>query len=150
MSELTVSALVTRSGLSTPKADLDIDDGAKFILAQGLRIGSVTWRRETVQSPFVEGRVPVHEVKDAAESTVIVYCKGANHTILDQNIAELLEAFTEQYSYLLKLNVNGVNHHWTCERADYEVAFATATLNALLVPVSLSFHRKPSPVAGAF
>lgn len=148
MAELTVAASVTRTELQL--GDLNIDDGTSFTLAQGLRIGSVTWRRETVQSPFVEGRIPVHEVKDAAESTVVVYVHGTSNAILNQNVGTLLDAFTKQYTYDLKLTVNSVNYQWVCERADYEVAFATAALNALLVPVSLSFHRKPTPFVGVF
>lgn len=149
MPELDVEALVTRDELAVA-SDLDINDGVSYQLAQGLRVGSVTWRREAVQSPFVEGRIPVHEVKDAAESTVVVYCLGTSNSILNQNIGTLLEAFTEQYSYRLKLKVDSVQYQWDCERADYEVAFSTPTLNALLVPVSLSFHRKPTPFLGVF
>lgn len=150
IADIDITATVTRANLSPPGSELDLNDGVKFIFAKGLRIGTVTWRRETVNSPFVEGRVPVHEIKDAAESTVIVYCLGATHAALNNNIAELLEAFTEQYTYELRMTVGGVNHRWACERADYEVAFATETLNALFVPVSLTMHRKPTPVAGAF
>lgn len=150
IADLDVIATVTRAQLPFPNSELNINDGINYVLGKNVRVGAVTWRRETVNSPFVEGRVPVHEIKDAAESTVTVYCLGTHHTMLNQNIETLLEAFTQQYSYELRLNIEGINYRWSCERADYEVAFATETLVAKFVPVQLTFHRKPTPVMGAF
>lgn len=148
MSDITVGASVSRSELG--KQDLDIDDGENFILSKSVNVGSASWRREFVTSPFVEGRVPVHEVKDAAESSIAVYCTGPDMSTLQANIQELLEAFTEQYSYELHITANGMQHRWICERADYQVAFATETVLARFVPVQLSFHRKPTPSVGVF
>ena len=148
ISELAIIASVTRTELTL--ADLDLNDMTKFILGQNINVGSVTWRKEAAQSPFIQGRIPVHEVKDAAESSIVVYVLGATHAALNANIKELLDAFTEQYSYILRINVEGVDNQWECERADYEVAFATETLNARFVPVTLSFHRKPTPAVGVF
>lgn len=148
ISELSIIASVTRAELFL--ADLDLNDGVKFTLGQNVNVGSVTWRKETAQSPFVQGRVPVHEVKDASESTIVVYVLGATHAALNANLKELLDAFTEQYSYILRINVEGSDNQWECERADYEVAFATETLSARFVPVTLSFHRKPTPAVGVF
>jgi hypothetical protein len=150
MSDLDVIATVTRAGLDAPLGELDLDDGVKFTLGRGLRLGAMTWRREAVESPYVHGRIPVHEVKGAAESALEVYVLGADHATLQANLAELLEAFTAQYEYDLKLLVEGQNYHWRCERADYEVGFITETLMARVLPVRLTFHRHPVPLQGAF
>lgn len=146
MAELTLTALVTRTELSL--AALDIDDGTNFILGKGLDAGTVSWRKEVVTSPFYAGRVPVHEVKDSVEMTLVVYILGATHATLMTNLQTLLNAFTEQSTYEVQLTIEGQSYHWTCERADYQVGFATETLNARYIPVSLSFHRHPEPAAG--
>ena len=143
--ELAVSASVT-----TSSGSLDLDDGVNFRLGKQVEIGSVSWRKEVVTSPFVAGRFPVHEVKDAAESSISVHVLGSNHAALRSNLATLLSAFTEQSSYQLTMTVEGQTSTWTCERADYQVGFATETLAALVVPVQLSFFRHPEPDAGEF
>lgn len=150
IADLAVTAFVTRSNLNPPLADLDLNDGANFVLAKSVRVGAVAWRREAATSPFVHGRIPVHETQDAAESSIEVYVLGGTHAALHTNLSTLLDAFTKQYTYELRLNVEGQSYHWNCERADYEVGFATETLNARLLPVSLSFYRHPTPVTGAF
>ena len=143
--ELAVTATVT-----TSSGSLDLDDGVSYRLGRQVEVGSVTWRKEVVTSPFVAGRTPVHEVKDAAEASITIHVLGSNHAELRSNLSSLLDAFTNQYSYELTITVEGETRTWTCERADYEVGFATETMSALVVPVQLRFHRHPEPVAGEF
>ena len=146
MSDLDVTAFVTRDELDA--GPLNINDGENFILAKGLQVGKLIWRKDTVTSPYVHGRFPVREVMDAVESTLIVYALGSSHAVLTENIGVLIAPFTEQSEYELQINVEGQSYHWRCERADYEVAFATETLNALLVPVQFTIYRSPIAVAG--
>lgn len=146
ISDLDVVAQVMRDELSL--GPLDINDDTNFILGRNVRLGAVAWRRETATSPYVHGRIPVHEVKDAAESTVTVYALGGTPVALRNNIGVLLQAFTEQWEYQLALQLDGVLYQWRCERADYEVGFITETLVARFIPVTLSFHRHPIPVQG--
>jgi hypothetical protein len=146
--DLETIASVTRSNLPDPLGELDINDGVAYVLGKNLRVASMSWRRETVSSPFAHGRFPIHETKDAAEASLSVYVLGEDHTTLQSNLGELLEAFTGQYEYLLKLQVEGQDYQWRCERSDYQVGFATETLVARFLPVELSFFRHPIPVAG--
>ena len=146
MSDLDVTAFVTRDELELGL--LDINDGDNFILGKGIQVGKLVWRKDTVTSPYVHGRFPVREVMDAVESTLVVYAKGESHAVLTENIGVLIAPFTEQSEYELQINVEGQSYHWRCERADYEVAFATETLNALLVPVQFTIYRSPIAVAG--
>jgi hypothetical protein len=148
MADLAVTAVVTRTELGLE--NLDINDNLNYQLGRALRIGSVTWRRESVTSPYVHGRIPVHEVKDAAESSLVVHCFGETSAAAMTNLGVLLEAFTGQWDYSIALNVDGVNYQWRCERADYEVGFITETILAKLIPVSFTFHRHPIPLQGVF
>lgn len=146
MSDLDVTAFVTRGELELGL--LNINDGDNFILGKGLQVGKLVWRKDTVTSPYVHGRFPVREVMDAIETTLVVYAKGESHAVLTENIGVLIAPFTEQSEYELRINVEGQAYHWRCERADYEVAFATETLNALMVPVQFTIYRSPIAVAG--
>jgi len=148
MSELSIATTISRQDLGLE--DLDINDGVAYRVGRNLEVNAVSWRREAATSPFVHGRIPVIEVKDAMESSIDIYVLGEDHAELDQRLKTLLDAFTEQYSYTLRLSVDGYSHAWSCERADYSVGFATEFLAALTVPVRLTFHRHPNPLEGAF
>lgn len=148
MSDITASILVTRTELGLP--DLDLNDGENYVFGRQIEVGAMAWRKEAVTSPFVDGRVPVHEVKDSVESRVLIYCKGSDYATLQSNIAALITAFTEQYSYELSITAQGIETRWTCERADYKTGYMTETLLARHVPVQFSFHRKPTPTVGVF
>lgn len=150
MSDVTLLATVTRSNLSPDPGVLDLNDGVKYTLARSINVGSVAWEKSTVTSPYVHGRFVVNERMDASEAAIGVYCLGATDSALNTNLGTLLEAFTEQHEYVLRISVNGVDHQWTCERADYEVGFITEMLAARVLPVQLSFYRNPVPVAGVF
>lgn len=150
MADLSVSAHITRANLAPALADLNLNDDVNYQLSSQVEMGAVAWRKETVTSPFVHGRVVVGAVKDAAEGSVTVYVKGNNHATLNTNLDTVITAFTEQDEYTLKLMVEGQYYYWQCERADYEVAFTTPTLKARLLPVRFSFFRHPTPVQGPF
>lgn len=150
MADLSISAHVTRANLTSPLADLSLNDDINYTFGKQLNVGRVAWRKETVTSPFIHGRVVVGEVMDAAEGSCVVYVHGGTHSALKTNLDTLLNAFTEQYEYVLKLMVEGQYYYWRCERADYEVGFMTETLKARHVPVMLSFFRRPIPDQGPF
>lgn len=146
IADLNLTAIVTRTELGL--GDLDLNDEVNFQFGRGIEVGRLTWRKDVVTSPYVHGRFPVREVKDAVESKITIYVLGTDHATLSTNIGVLIGAFTEQYQYELQIIVEGQSYSWLCERADYEVAFATETFNAIFVPVSLSFYRSPIQVSG--
>lgn len=146
IADLNITAEVTRTELGL--GNLDLNDDVNFRFGRGVEVGRLTWRKDVVTSPYVHGRFPVREVKDAVESKITVYVIAPDHATLSTNVGVLIGAFTEQYEYNLQIVVEGQTYAWRCERADYEVAFATETFNALFVPVSLAFYRSPIQVAG--
>jgi hypothetical protein len=150
MPELDLVVTVTRSGLIPPLGQLDINDGTNYVFTRGFEVGAVSWRKEAATSPYVHGRVVVHEVKDAVESRLGVMVRGTSAEEVDQNLETLLQAFTQQYNYELRVTVDGQDYHWRCERADYNVGFMTEFLAARALPVALTFMRHPIQVQGAF
>ena len=150
MSDLALLATVTRSNLDPDPGVLDLDDGVNFSMGRSLDIGAITWEKTTVASPYIHGRFVTNERMAAAEGALEIYCLGNTNAACEDNLGTLLEAFTQQHEYVLRLVVNGVDHEWLCERADYEVGFITETLAARILPVRLSFYRNPVPVTGVF
>lgn len=147
MSDINVSAWVTRTELSL--GNLDVNDGANYVLARGITPGAVSWRKQFVESPFYEGRYVVHEVKDAVEMKIPFYVHGATYAAVHANLETLLAAFTEQSTYEVHTVIEGVDHGWTCERADYEVGFVTEMFVAKMIPIQFTTMRAPTPAAGA-
>lgn len=146
MADLDVNAWVTRTELQM--SNLQINDGTVYTLARGLNPGTVSWRKQTVESPFYEGRYVVHEVKDAVEVKIPIYVHGTTHTNLDLNINALIEAFAHQSSFDLHVEVENRPYAWTCERADYEVGFVAEMLQAFRVPVHFTTMRVPTQLLG--
>lgn len=148
MADVALLATVTRSNLSPDPGVLDLNDETSYVLGRRVEVGSVTWEKSTVTSPFVHGRFVVNERMGAAEAGIEVYVLGSDHTQVMNRVGTLLEAFTEQHEYVLRLVVDSVVHEWLCERADFEVGYMTETIAARHVPVRLSFYRRPVPVSG--
>lgn len=148
MADVALLASVTRSNLSPDPGVLDLNDEVNYTVGRRVEVGAVTWNKSTVTSPFVHGRFVVNERMDAAEAGIEVYAAGTSHTNVMGKIDTLLEAFTEQHEYVLRLVVDSVVHEWLCERADFEVGYMTETIAARLIPVRLSFYRRPVPVSG--
>lgn len=146
IADIDVTAFVTREELDAEP--LNLDDNINFRLGKQVSVGMLSWRKDAVTSPYVHGRFVVREVKDAVESKIMVYAIAPTHAILSENVGVVIAAFTEQYEYELRIKVENQSYHWRCERADYEVAFATETFNALILPVQFSFFRSPIPTAG--
>lgn len=146
MSDLNIQAWVSRTELSL--SNLDINDGDKYVLGRGMNPGAVSWRKQTVESPFYPGRYVVHEVKDAVEISIPVYVQANNYSNLNVHLETLLEAFTNQSSFLFTLVIDGYTNSWTCERADYEIGFAAETVLALRLPVQFKTMRVPTPASG--
>jgi hypothetical protein len=146
MSDISFIAFVTRTNLN--KAMLNINDKANFITGRSLRVGGSTWNHQEARSPYVHGRVVVHSTLDPVEVQLGVYVKANTMGALEDNLATLLEAFSDQHEFELHLTIDGVSFHWRCERADYEVGLITENIAARYLPVSLTMMRHPLAILG--
>lgn len=119
----------------------------------GFGPGSVQWRKKTVESPFVNGRFVVSQVKDAVSMTLSVRVKGASFDWLDYHVQQLVNAMS-QFDYSVTWTINGVTHTYRCEAADWAIgeggviqdleARSWTQMCNFVVP------RQPVPLAGRF
>jgi len=154
MSDIVVHATLDTTALGTLKIDDKTDATVPYSLVRGgIGPGGLTWRKTTVTSPFVSGRVVVHEVKDAVPDTLKVRVRGSTTDWLDYYIYQLTQYF-ESFNFRLTLNVDGVVHSWNCESADWAVgdagAYQDMELRSHTQIVTASFMRDPIPLVGRF
>lgn len=146
---MAVSGHITRTVLSL--ADLPICTTTYDVMyddANGLDIGTVTWRRLTAESPFVAGRVLTQAVKDTALMSWRVDVTGADLATVQGNVGTLLAAVW-QATYQVSLTLDtGATYTWNCEPADASVGFTHGHVLGKVCPVILSIPRDPTPVAG--
>lgn len=149
MTDLSISALVSRTQLSL--ANLDINDHVKYVLAGPLAFsGAVQWNRTQVEAPWVDGQITTERHRVNTTESLGVYVAGTSMADLDANLGTLIEAFSQD-RFTFQLVVGGANHAWDCEAADVsQVLYDTAHAVAKYVTVTFAVPRKPIPLAGAF
>lgn len=146
------AASVTRTELSLGDLDLinPLSEAPVYdIMADSFDAGRVTWRRDTVTSPYVAGAYEVGAVKDEVDASLVVRVKGTDHTTLQTHVGALIEAFS-QSTYTLTLELDSVEWAWTCKRADYALAYDLPMRRRHIARVVLAFPRSPIPAAGPY
>lgn len=117
----------------------------------GIGPGAKSFRRNTVQSPYVPGRFITDIVADYQTAVLDVWVGGSSGSQLQTRVGTLLTAF-EQFTYTLQVVIDGATYSWTCEPADSAVgqagAFEEWDLGAFGQEVHLTIPRSPIPVAG--
>lgn len=148
MTDIGLSLLITRDLLS--KAVLELNDHTKFIVANQLLGGSVSWDRRTAKSPWVEGEVVLTRTRGLVMEPVGIYVIGSSHATMMTNLDELLEAFTQD-GYSLQMTIGtSPARYWYCEAADYQVQWTNTGVVAHQMTVSLQVPRQPLTPAGMF
>lgn len=155
--DMGMSVRVSRSQDLNTAADLELNAAgsppAYRITSAGIGPGTMTWRRETVTSPLVAGRVLLSAVKDVQTVTLKVRVRATSYVELEQRINDLLAAF-EQRSYSMRISYGGVTKAWTCEPADQAIGdqgvFVEGDLRGFQQVVTLMVPRSPVPIAGGY
>ena len=146
---MAASGSITRTSLSLPDLAICNDTYDVFYDESGaLDVGTVTWRRQTAESPYVSGRVLMQAVKDTPTMSMRLAVTGADLATVRANIQTLVTAVW-QTTYNLTLTLDtGATYTWTCEPADAQVGFTFSHVLGLAAPVVLTIPRDPNPVAG--
>jgi len=134
MSDLDAS--VTFHG--SPDLVIDLDDDYELV---SVVTSERTWRRTTVEGPYMHGRALVNAVLDVETLTVQVRCKGATWTQAQNNYQALLP-YVSAFSYQVTVSIDGYTTTYTCEPADVSApldkfaAMARRHLVTLTIPTS--------------
>lgn len=142
---VTVTVLDGTSGLAA--VVLTLANGYE-IVGSGLGIGAKSFRRQTVESPYVASRTLVGAVLDVVEGRLAVRVSGATHAELRTRTLTLVAAM-EQRAFTLRVLIEGATDNYRCECADSAVGdggtYDEMLAMNLLQPVTFSFPHDPTP-----
>lgn len=141
----TVQFSVTRTTLGL--GDLNINNRTQFIVASEILSSQVTYRRQQVRSPYVEGAITVNRVRDQVQDRIAIDVIGNTHAILQTNLTELHNAFAQD-RFALTVQLDTAAYVYLCEAADYKMDFSVPRMHAIYTQVQFSFLRSPTPIGG--
>lgn len=145
---LILAASVSRPELGLP--DLNLNDHSKFYVsgADGAIFGStVQWRRQTAQSPFVEGQFTVNAVRDVVEDKFAVEVLGTDQVSLQLNLQELVDAFSQSY-FNVTMQLDNAVYTYACEPSDYTIDWTRARWHNHQALITFALRRSPVPING--
>lgn len=140
-----ISVAVTRGDLGL--GDLDINDGVDYKVSNEILGGQVTWERNAVSSPYVNGDITVHRRRPSVQERFAVYAYGANQTELRDNVKALIDAFNQD-TFNLTVSLDSIPHTYQCEAADVQIEWSNVHLMSNQVRVVFTVPRKPISLAG--
>lgn len=142
---LTFNASVTRSSLGL--GDLNIHDYLNYVVTNKIFGGSVTWQRNQVSSPFVDGDVTVTRRRPNVSEAFSIHVHGEDHEELATNISTLIAAFTQD-SFNLGVTVGNQTYQYQCEAADYQMEWDQSKMHSTMATINFQLPRRPVAVSG--
>lgn len=148
---------------TTTAGNLTIDDKTNAavpysLVRNGIGPGSSTMRKVVVESPFVQGRYVVHQVRGSGTVILQIRIRGASFDWLDFYTAQLL-GFLEN-DFHLSITIDGTEHNWFFEAVDsWDVGDPQASnlgnwedvaLRSYTQVLTAHTMRQPGNVAGRF
>lgn len=126
---------------------LNINDQLDYIVGNDIMGAMVTYDRQTVSSPYVNGDITVHRRRGTVSEKFSVYVLGDTQTELQTNIRTLIQAFSQD-KFNLSLMLDGIEWSYMCEASDYQVEWANTNFFAQKVKVTFTLLRSPIALVG--
>lgn len=147
MADPVVSASVTRGELSLP--DLNLNDHVAYIVSGGDLVfgATVTWRRQQVQSPFVDSKITTGRVLDIVQDKFAVDVMGPDHVTMASNVQALINAFSQSY-FNLTVQFDAQPYTYACEASDYTMDWTVPRMYGLRTQVKFNLLRSPTALNG--
>ena len=142
---LGMSVTVTRTQLGL--SPLAINDHISYYVADTFMGGQVSWTRNQVTSPFVDGAVTVNRTRSMVTEQVVIEVLGGTQALIQANAATLISAFLQD-SFLLTITVATTTYQYLCEASDFQVTWTGPRFFAKQAQVTFSMPRQPIPVIG--
>jgi hypothetical protein len=121
----------------------EVNDGLHYkVEGSSFNESSQTYRRTTVESPWIGGRFVTNIVPDTVEETLSVFVYGADQVDLQDSIDKLIEAFS-QFSYIMEFASDQNRLQYSCETADYSISRTRELRHNNMALVSLRIPRIP-------
>jgi hypothetical protein len=143
--ELSFAVTVSRDLLAL--ADLDINDHLTYYVSPQFLGGQVQWSRQQATSPFVDGSVTVSRFRQTVTEQIAIEVLAGTGAGLKANVDTLIDAFMQD-SFILTVVSDGATYAYTCEAADYQLAWTGPRMIGHQAQVVLSVPRSPVALAG--
>ena len=150
MTTFQAQGTITRTWLSL--SDLSIAPSAGYYIQRdGFGPGETSFRKTQVSSIYVAGTYMTHAVKDQQTSTLKIRIQGSNQSDLYTKMDNLAKAM-EQFSFILRLYINGVLYQYDCDTANYSVGDAGNVQDLWLRQNTqiMSFEIPHKPISSGF
>lgn len=102
----------------------------------------VTFRKQEVSSPFVEGTYLIQAVRENVTEQVAVWVRGATHMEMDRRVQAVLER-VERPRFVADFRVGSVTERWNCQVASYTVRSQREYQHAKIALLRLQIPRLP-------
>lgn len=142
---LAFTATVTRSDLGL--SSLNINDHIKYITTTQIMGGQVTWQRNSVSSPYVDGDVTISRRRPSVNDVFVVDVIGANHATIRTNLQALVAAFLQD-KFNIIITLDGATYQYQCETSDYSIEWNHAKIHDKRITAQFNVMRKPIAVSG--
>ena len=131
--------------IETPTGWLDLEDDEHYELhSDSLAQRAISWRKQQVTSPYVEGTYTTAAVKESVTENLVVTVRATDQL----ELAQLIQALTDgldQMSYQVMVSVNGLVEYWTCvEPAEYTIEMQHEFRHAMIGVVRANVIRLPT------
>ena len=145
MTDVAMSVTITRSSLGL--LDLDINDHLNYIVAGPEFLGGqMSWERNQVSSPFVDGDFTVNRRRQNVTENVVIEIMAGSGLELQVNTRVLTQAFSQDEFYM-KVEINKATSIYRCEAADYKLVTSGPRFVANQIQCVFSVPRRPIPTA---
>ncbi len=145
MADLDLSVTVTRDFLGLPVLELNDDP---YQVARTFLGAGVTWERNKVSSPWVDGDLTVSARRGQVNETIQIEIFGDTAGELQSNHDDLIAAFV-QARFRLDISIGPDAHYaYRCEAADYKLSWVPERFVAGQLQVEFQVPRHPVPYAG--
>jgi len=141
MSDLSVSCRIT-----TPEGTMEINDGIYYTLADtSFAASAQQWRRQDIQSPYLDGTYTVSAVRENVSINVSVYVNGVDHGDMERKLKRLTDAFT-QFRYMMTVTRDDHIVTRDCQVADYQIDSRREFQHAKMCLATFTVPAHPQPV----
>jgi hypothetical protein len=146
---LAINLQITRTELGL--GNLELEDPANGYQVVSFGPGATSWRRDTVNSPYVHGSTLINAVMDLQIAPLVVRVKGVTATQKESRLGVLIDALS-QFLYGIGSIIDGVSYVWICQPADYSIGdggeFNKFHEKNLMTEVVFMIPRNPVPYQG--
>jgi len=146
MADLDLSVTLSRTLLGL--APLEVNDHtASYVAAESLS-GGISWTRQQVSSPFVDGQVTVSRTRAMTSRPLALEVLGADAAELAANAKVIADALSQD-CFTLTVTLDGQSYAWAAEAADWTETWTNARWAARQLQLSAQLPCQPVELSGA-